>query len=69
MNNFEAEKFHESTHGIEGTILLAKSKENRIFGGYTSCAWQKDLMYEYKADEKMTSFLFTIIEPVEEDKS
>jgi hypothetical protein len=46
-HGYEGKKFREFVHGVKNTLLLVKTKNNRIFGAYTPCMWQKDIMYQY----------------------
>lgn len=58
--NYLASEFHERTSGIKNTLFLARTTENRIFGGFTTCTWRKDEMYQYEIDDKKKSFLFCL---------
>ena len=53
----DAEIFHQKCDGFAGTLTVIKTKENFVFGGYTSVTWDTE-----NEDEKkdMDSFVFSI---------
>ena len=52
-----AEKFHERCDDIEGTLIIIKTKEGNIFGGYTSLSWDPEEEAEKKDED---SFVFSL---------
>lgn len=57
---FSAREFHKASNGIENTVFIAKSDNGSIFGGFTPCKWEDDVMYKYAKDDEKKSFLFRI---------
>ena len=53
----DAETFHQKCDGISGTLTIIKTKDDWIFGGYTSVTWDTE-----SEDEKkdLNSFVFSI---------
>ena len=52
-----AEDFHERCDDFEGTLIIIKTKDENIFGGYTSVSWDPE-EGEEKKDEN--AFVFSI---------
>ena len=53
----EAEDFHERCDEIEGTLIIIKTKEGNIFGGYTSLSWDPEDEAEKKDED---AFVFSL---------
>ena len=53
----EAEDFHERCDEFEGTLIIIKTKDENMFGGYTEVSWDEDEGKE-KIDEN--AFVFSI---------
>ena len=53
----EAEDFHERCDDFEGTLIIIKTKDDNMFGGYTKVTWD-DEEGEEKKDEN--AFVFSI---------
>ena len=53
----KAEDFHERCDDFEGTLIIIKTKDENIFGGYTSVSWDPEDGGE-KRDEN--AFVFSI---------
>lgn len=47
---YNAKKFHELSDNKSSTLLLVKTQDNKIFGGYTSCKWKNNIMYQFEED-------------------
>jgi hypothetical protein len=61
-DGFEAEKFHSKCDNKPNTLVVARSKNGNIFGGYTEQSWSNtDPISEdvYKADSN--AFIFSLI--------
>jgi hypothetical protein len=56
-NGEDAKDFHEKCDDFEGTLTLIKTKEDKIFGGYTSLSWDPENESE-KKDE--LAFVFSL---------
>lgn len=56
-NGEDAKDFHERCDDFEGTLTLIKTKEDKIFGGYTSLSWDPENESE-KKDE--LAFVFSL---------
>ena len=52
-----AEDFHEKCDDIEGTLIIIKTKEGNIFGGYTSLSWDPEEEAEKKDED---AFVFSL---------
>jgi len=57
FDGFNVSSFHSKCDGILGTLVLIKSENSNIFGGYTEADWKID--YTDKYDAK--AFLFSLI--------
>jgi len=57
FDGFNVSSFHSKCDGILGTLVLIKSENSNIFGGYTEADWKID--YSNKYDAK--AFLFSLI--------
>lgn len=55
-NNFDASKFHELCDGKGPTIVLVRSTNKQIFGGYATASWNSD----NKHSNAPGSFLFSL---------
>jgi len=55
-DTFTAPKFHELCDNKGPTLSIIKSKDGKVFGGYTSASWSS--VRGYKKDEK--AFLFSL---------
>jgi hypothetical protein len=53
----KAENFHERCDEFEGTLVIIKTKDGNIFGGYTAVSWDPDEEAE-KKDE--SAFVFSL---------
>lgn len=49
-NGFSSAAFHKFTDGLPNTVTILKTKKGVVFGGYTPCAWEKEVMYKYATD-------------------
>ena len=57
FDGFNVSSFHSKCDGILGTLVLIKSENSNILGGYTEADWKID--YSNKYDAK--AFLFSLI--------
>ena len=57
-NGDNSKNFHKFCDGLSPTLILIRSKENKIFGGFTTTEW--DSFSGYKKDSN--AFLFSIDE-------
>lgn len=53
-DGFEAKNFHKKCDSIGNTLVVIKSSENTIFGGFTKVKWSSS--YGWESD--ITSFIF-----------
>jgi hypothetical protein len=60
-DGFGMAEFHRRCDGRSRTLVLVKTTNNNIFGGYTPLEW--DSKSGYKKDERMETFLFTLRNP------
>ena len=56
-NGFNSNIFHAKCDGYQGTLVVIKSKNSNIFGGYTEADWSSD--YQHKFDTN--AFLFSLV--------
>ena len=54
----EAEDFHEQCDGVEGTLVIIKTKDDFLFGGYTKVSWDEE--EEGKEKNDTNAFVFSI---------
>ena len=57
IDGFSAKSFHAKCNGFGKTLVIIKSKNGYIFGGYTEADWSGS--GEYKYDSK--AFLFSLV--------
>ena len=57
-DGFDPSIFHSKCDGVSSTLIVIKSKNSNIFGGFTSAAWSGK-GYGTKSDS--TAFLFSIL--------
>jgi hypothetical protein len=60
-DGFEAATFHSRCDGHANTLTVIADTEGSIFGGFTPLKWEAD--GEFKTDESLRSFLFTLKNP------
>jgi hypothetical protein len=60
-DGFDAQEFHRRCDGHTRTLTVILDTEGNIFGGFTPVEW--DSRSGYKADDSLTSFLFTLKNP------
>ena len=57
VDGFGAREFHKKCNEIKGTLIVIKSENGNVFGGYTKCNWHgKD---EHRSDGQ--AFIFSLI--------
>lgn len=56
-DGFSARDFHARCDGLANTLVLIKSKNGNVFGGYTEAIWDKS--YESKSDPN--AFIFSLV--------
>eukprot|EP00825_Cyclidium_porcatum_P051438 TRINITY_DN945_c0_g1_i7.p1 TRINITY_DN945_c0_g1~~TRINITY_DN945_c0_g1_i7.p1 ORF type:complete len:651 (-),score=152.76 TRINITY_DN945_c0_g1_i7:271-2223(-) len=56
-DQFTASEFHSKCDGKNYTLTIIKSNKNKIFGGFTSLAWDKSESYKM---QDLIAFLFSI---------
>jgi hypothetical protein len=61
-DGFGIGEFHRRCDCRSGTLVLIKTKKGNIFGGYTPLEWDSTTN-DYKHDESMQTFLFTLKNP------
>ena len=54
----EAEDFHEHCDDYKGTLIIIKTKDDNMFGGYTKVSWDEEEEGNEKKDEN--AFVFSI---------
>ena len=59
-HGFKASVFHERCDGIANTIVFAKSREGKVFGGFAGNKW--DMSSGFVSDAAKKSFLFSVDE-------
>ena len=57
QNGFAAADFHKRCDGIKNTLIIIKSNNGYIFGGYTSAAWSSNNRFVKDTD----SFIFSLL--------
>jgi hypothetical protein len=57
-DGFGARTFHQLCDNKKNTLLLVKSSNNSVFGGYTSVAWQSPEAERTEADN--SAFIFSL---------
>jgi archaellum component FlaC len=62
-DGFTAREFHGRCDGHANTLTVILDTNGNIFGGFTPLKWESPTSWEYKRDEKLKSFLFTIKNP------
>lgn len=62
-NNFDWEEFHSKCDNISPTLVIVKSVDGCIFGGYTKAKWNspEDRLYKWMADSD--AFVFRLLTP------
>ena len=55
-DGFDNSIFHSKCDAVLGTLIVIKTKNSNIFGGYTAADWSG---YGYKSDS--TAFLFSLV--------
>ncbi len=58
-DGFQAASFHQHCNSIKKTLVLVKSTNKAIFGGYTSVPWDSPVGDRTEADN--SAFLFSLI--------
>lgn len=51
-DGFDWEDFYGKCDGISNTLCIIQSKEDNVFGGFTSVKWSRESSYEYQDDPK-----------------
>jgi hypothetical protein len=60
-DGFESSKFYELCSNIPNNIIIIRTKDNKIIGGYTPLSWRLGTSeYEYAADNSNKTFLFSL---------
>jgi hypothetical protein len=65
-DSFKISEFHRRCDGHHRTLVVIETKKGHIFGGYTPLAWDSTTK-NYKTDESMQTFLFTLKNPHNRD--
>jgi len=55
-DGWEAKDFHDKCDGKGGTVVVVKSDEGYVFGGYTDVSWTSGLGFRSSSE----SFLFSL---------
>ena len=55
-DGFDPSIFHSKCDGVSSTLIVIKSKNSNIFGGFTSADWSGN---DFKSDS--TAFLFSLV--------
>jgi hypothetical protein len=58
-NGFEPQYFHRTCDGHRKVLIIIRSTEGYLFGGYTNVAWNSIGQYTYDSG----SFIFTLFNP------
>lgn len=61
QDEFEINKFHLKVDGVLGTLVVIKTGNGDILGGYTNADWREDYSNYYKYDDK--TFIFSLKNP------
>jgi hypothetical protein len=61
-DGFKMNEFHQRCDGRNRMLVLIKTTKENIFGGYTPLVWDSTTK-DYKKDESMGTFLFTLKNP------
>ena len=56
-NGFNSSIFHAKCDGYQGTLVVIKSKNSNIFGGYTEADWSGYNKYKFDTN----AFLFSLV--------
>jgi len=56
-DNFTGQSFHQKCDGKGNTVVVVKSANGNIFGGYSPCKWASNGAYAYD----QSSFLFSLV--------
>jgi hypothetical protein len=65
-DGFDAEEFHDRCDGHANTLTVILDTNGNIFGGFTPVEWESHTDSdngEWKADDSLKSFLFTLKNP------
>jgi hypothetical protein len=62
-DGFTAGEFHLRCDGRANTLTLIADTDGNLFGGFTPVKWESDDDREYKGDDSLRSFLFTLRNP------
>jgi hypothetical protein len=63
-DGFGASEFHRRCDGHANTLTLILDTKGNVFGGFTPVEWESQTSFPYyKADDSLTSFLFTLKNP------
>jgi len=57
VDGFDSKSFHSKCDGALGTLVLIKSENSNIFGGFTKANWGLNNGYEYDYE----AFLFSLV--------
>jgi hypothetical protein len=60
-DDFLAREFHRRCDGRANSLTLIADTDGNVFGGFTPVKWESG--YEYKGDDNLRSFLFTLRNP------
>jgi hypothetical protein len=55
MNSFNVKQFHNECSEIENMLLIVKSSNGRVFGGFTSMGWSEKI-----CEKKPWGFIFSL---------
>ena len=58
-NAFSKDTFYKYCKDKTNTVIIVHNDRNRVFGGYTPCAWKYNTGL-YQTDETLTTFLFLL---------
>jgi hypothetical protein len=60
-DGFESSKFYELCSNIPNNIIIIRTRDNKIIGGYTPMSWRLGTSeYEYAQDNSNQTFLFSL---------
>jgi hypothetical protein len=62
-DGFHARDFHGRCGGRANTLTLILDTDGNVFGGFTPLEWDSESYLNYKCDDSLKSFLFTLKNP------
>ncbi len=62
-NGFSTSNFHAKCDGILNTLIIVKTSESYVFGGFTTQDWSIDKNEESSFQSDSNAFLFSLVNP------